>query len=152
MNTKSSSFQQAVVRSVNEKNTQMQKELHNVFRDANGEIGLQKLQRELETERRKTATLQEAVRERDKEYQKLKAQHDKTKRKAILAPENPQVTPTLATGRAVPQAQAQGTGFDRHPFNSNAHNPPFRSATTVSDQSDSGNEVEMLIGNHPVRL
>ncbi|KAI0787101.1 hypothetical protein BC629DRAFT_1440299 [Irpex lacteus] len=113
------SFQQAVVRSVNEKNAQMQKELHNVVREANGEISLlnnkiAELQRELETERRKSATLQEAVRERDKEYQKLKAQHDKIKRKAILAPENPPATPALATGRAVPQAQASaaGTGID----------------------------------------
>ncbi|KAI0347051.1 hypothetical protein BDW22DRAFT_1322233 [Trametopsis cervina] len=71
------SFQHAVIRNVNEKNAQMQKELHNVVREANGEISLlnnkiAELQRELEMEKRKSATLQESVKDRDKEYQKLK--------------------------------------------------------------------------------
>ncbi|KAI0698912.1 hypothetical protein BC835DRAFT_1405289 [Cytidiella melzeri] len=71
------SFQQAVIRSVNEKNAQLQKELHNVVREANGELSLlnnkmTELQRELEMERRKSNTLQDSVKDRDKEYQKLK--------------------------------------------------------------------------------
>lgn len=37
-------------------------------------------------ERRKVRELQDASRERDKEYQKLKAQYDRVKRKALLAP------------------------------------------------------------------
>ncbi|KAJ7904231.1 hypothetical protein B0H14DRAFT_593878 [Mycena olivaceomarginata] len=85
------SFQQAVVRNVNDKNAQLQKQLDNVVREANGEINLlnnknAELQRDLELERRKVRDLQEAAREQDKEYQKLKAQHDKIKRKALLAP------------------------------------------------------------------
>lgn len=52
--------------------------------------------------------------------------------------------------------------FQRQPFNANA-NPgdqsfrsnagdrSFRSNTTLSDHSDSANEVENLLGNHPVR-
>ncbi|CAK5262950.1 unnamed protein product [Mycena citricolor] len=112
------SFQQAVVRSVNDKNAQLQKQLENVVREANGEISLlsnknavPELQRDLELERRKVRDLQEAARERDKEYQKLKvlvavesksnsantgmqAQHDKIKRKALLAPgAGPQMSP-----------------------------------------------------------
>ncbi|KAI5894242.1 uncharacterized protein SCHCODRAFT_02700763 [Schizophyllum commune H4-8] len=72
------SFQQAVVRNLTDKNAQLQKQLDNVVREANGEISLlndktNELQRELELERRKTRDLQEAQRERDKEYQKLKA-------------------------------------------------------------------------------
>ncbi|TFK74408.1 hypothetical protein BDN72DRAFT_759863, partial [Pluteus cervinus] len=42
------------------------------------------LEKDLEVERRKARDLQEAARERDKEYQKLKAQTDKIKRKALL--------------------------------------------------------------------
>ncbi|KAJ6510069.1 hypothetical protein C8R47DRAFT_964275 [Mycena vitilis] len=97
------SFQQAVVRNVNDKNAQLQKQLENVVREANGEINLlsnknAELERDLELERRKIRDLQDAARERDKEYQKLKvrlhsfekctqsmqAQHDKIKRKALL--------------------------------------------------------------------
>ncbi|KAG5654075.1 hypothetical protein H0H81_007801, partial [Sphagnurus paluster] len=44
------------------------------------------LDRDLELERRKIRELQDASREREKEYQKLKALHDKFKRKALLAP------------------------------------------------------------------
>ncbi|KAF7353034.1 E3 ubiquitin-protein ligase CCNB1IP1 [Mycena venus] len=85
------SFQQAVVRNVNDKNAQLQKQLENVVREANGEINLlsnknAELERDLELERRKVRDLQDAAREQDKEYQKLKAQHDKIKRKALLGP------------------------------------------------------------------
>ncbi|KAJ7057109.1 hypothetical protein C8F01DRAFT_1061390, partial [Mycena amicta] len=71
------SFQQAVVRNVNDKNAQLQKQLENVVREANGEINLlnnknAELMRDFELERRKVHDLQEASRERDKEYQKLK--------------------------------------------------------------------------------
>ncbi|KAK7061480.1 E3 ubiquitin-protein ligase CCNB1IP1 [Favolaschia claudopus] len=85
------SFQQAVVRNVNDKNAQLQKQLENVIREANSEINLlsnknAELERDLELERRKVRDLQEAAREQDKEYQKLKAQHEKIKRKTLLAP------------------------------------------------------------------
>ncbi|CAK5276031.1 unnamed protein product [Mycena citricolor] len=121
LNAMDRSFQQAVVRSVNDKNAQLQKQLENVVREANGEISLlsnknadymvPEFQRDLELERRKVRDLQEAARERDKEYQKLKvlvavesksnsantgmqAQHDKIKRKALLAPgAGPQMSP-----------------------------------------------------------
>ncbi|KAJ7117317.1 hypothetical protein C8R43DRAFT_102973 [Mycena crocata] len=88
------SFQQAVVRNVNDKNAQLQKQIENVVREANGEINLlsnknAELERDLELERRKVRDLQDATRERDKEYQKLKAQLDKIKRKALLAPNGP---------------------------------------------------------------
>ncbi|KAJ3842501.1 hypothetical protein F5878DRAFT_576689 [Lentinula raphanica] len=87
------SFQQAVLRNLNDKNSQLQKQLDNVVREANGEIALLNnkatdLERDLEVERRKVRDLQEATREREKEYQKLKAQHDKIKRKALLGPSN----------------------------------------------------------------
>ncbi|TFK43223.1 hypothetical protein BDQ12DRAFT_718460 [Crucibulum laeve] len=83
------SFQQAVVRNMNEKNAQLQKQFDNVVREANSEISLltnktTELEQDLEVERRKVRELQEVSRERDKEYQKLKAQHDKIKRKALL--------------------------------------------------------------------
>ncbi|KIP09885.1 hypothetical protein PHLGIDRAFT_102240 [Phlebiopsis gigantea 11061_1 CR5-6] len=71
------SFQQAVIRSVNEKNAQAQKELNTVVREAQGEIALlnnkiAELQRDLELERRRASTLQDSLKEREKEYQKLK--------------------------------------------------------------------------------
>ncbi|KAF5393729.1 hypothetical protein D9757_000258 [Collybiopsis confluens] len=85
------SFQQAVLRNVNDKSAQLQKQLDNVVREANGEISLlnnklTELERDLEVERRKVRDLQDSMREREKEYQKLKAQHDKIKRKALLGP------------------------------------------------------------------
>ncbi|KAL5530182.1 hypothetical protein ACEPAF_6439 [Sanghuangporus sanghuang] len=86
-----SSFQQAVLKNMNERNAQLQKQLDNVIREANGELSLlnnklQGLERELEIERRKIREMQDAARERDKEYQKLKNHYDKIKRKALLAP------------------------------------------------------------------
>ncbi|PBL02737.1 hypothetical protein ARMGADRAFT_1023914 [Armillaria gallica] len=87
----SRSFQQAVVRNLTDKNNQIQKQLDSVVREANSEISLlnnkiAELERDVELERRKVRELQEASRDRDREYQKLKAQHDKMKRKVLLAP------------------------------------------------------------------
>ncbi|KAG5728735.1 E3 ubiquitin-protein ligase CCNB1IP1 [Termitomyces sp. T112] len=84
------SFQQAVVRNLNDKNAQLQKQLENVVREANGEISLlngkaAELERDLELERRKIHELQDTSRDREKEYQKLKLQLDKFKRKALLS-------------------------------------------------------------------
>ncbi|KAI0334818.1 hypothetical protein GY45DRAFT_1052361 [Cubamyces sp. BRFM 1775] len=83
------SFQQALYRNVTEKHAQLEKRLENVIREANGEISLltnklQDLERDIDTERRKTATLQDSLKESEKEYHKLKAQYDKLKRKALL--------------------------------------------------------------------
>ncbi|KIK44477.1 hypothetical protein CY34DRAFT_625023 [Suillus luteus UH-Slu-Lm8-n1] len=85
------SFQQAVIRNLNDKQAQLQKQLDNVIREANGEINLlsnkvAELERDMELERRKVHELQDSSKEREKEYQKLKAQYDKAKRKALLAP------------------------------------------------------------------
>jgi len=81
------------VRNVNDKNGQLQKQLDNVIREANGEMNLlnnkkAELERDLELERRKVRELQETARERDKEYQKLKIQLDKIKRKTLFGPTN----------------------------------------------------------------
>ncbi|KAI6151831.1 hypothetical protein BKA82DRAFT_2901892 [Pisolithus tinctorius] len=72
-----SSFQQAVSRNLNDRNAQLQKQLENVIREANGEIRLlgdkiTELERDLELERRKVRELQDTSREREKEYQRLK--------------------------------------------------------------------------------
>ncbi|KAH7930015.1 hypothetical protein BV22DRAFT_1001441 [Leucogyrophana mollusca] len=71
------SFQLAVTRNLSDRNAQLQKQLDNVIREANGEINLlsnkvAELERDLELERRKVRELQDASREREKEYQKLK--------------------------------------------------------------------------------
>ncbi|KAF8484487.1 hypothetical protein DFH94DRAFT_623520 [Russula ochroleuca] len=71
------SFQHAVVRSINDKNAQLQKQLENLVREADSEISLlssklSDFERDLDLERRKNRDLQETSRERDKEYQKLK--------------------------------------------------------------------------------
>ncbi|KAF9569371.1 hypothetical protein CPC08DRAFT_624027 [Agrocybe pediades] len=70
-------FQQAVVRNLNDKNAQLQKQLDNVLREANSELSLlnnkkEELERDLELERRKVRELQDASKDRDKEYAKLK--------------------------------------------------------------------------------
>ncbi|KDQ20722.1 hypothetical protein BOTBODRAFT_101062 [Botryobasidium botryosum FD-172 SS1] len=72
-----SSFQQAILKNVNERNAQLQKQLENVIREANSELGLLNnkiagLERDLELERRKSRDLHESSKEKDKEYQKLK--------------------------------------------------------------------------------
>ncbi|ESK93774.1 e3 ubiquitin-protein ligase ccnb1ip1 [Moniliophthora roreri MCA 2997] len=84
-------FQQAVLRNLNDKCAQLQKQLDSVVREANGEIALlnskrAELELDLENEKRKVRDLQEANKEQEKEYQKLKVQHDKMKRKTVLAP------------------------------------------------------------------
>ncbi|EIM88500.1 uncharacterized protein STEHIDRAFT_54448 [Stereum hirsutum FP-91666 SS1] len=71
------SFQQAVLRNLNDKIAILQKQLDNVVREANGEINLLsnkvlELERDAEVERRKIRDMQDAAKERDKEYQKLK--------------------------------------------------------------------------------
>ncbi|TFK55867.1 hypothetical protein OE88DRAFT_668480 [Heliocybe sulcata] len=109
------SFQQAVLRNLNDKNAQLQKQLDNVLREANSEISLlgnkiSELERDLELERRKVRDLQDASRERDKEYQKLKTQYDRVKRKALLgssaaAQDMPAGMNTLGT--------VGGSGIDR---------------------------------------
>ncbi|KII95823.1 hypothetical protein PLICRDRAFT_129839 [Plicaturopsis crispa FD-325 SS-3] len=108
------SFQQAVVRNLNDKSAQAQKQLDNVVREANGEIGLlgnkvSELERDLEVERRKVRDLQDASRERDKEYTRLKTQFDRIKRKALLAPSTSgqQNDASLAFGANLNQQQQQ---------------------------------------------
>ncbi|KAM5532411.1 hypothetical protein V8D89_013905 [Ganoderma adspersum] len=76
------SFQQALYKSVSEKNAQLEKRLENVIRE--GEYEHEHLERDLEMERRKSASLQDTLKEHEKEYQKLKTQYDKLKRKALL--------------------------------------------------------------------
>ncbi|KAG8863835.1 hypothetical protein FRB96_007672 [Tulasnella sp. 330] len=90
-----SSFQTALLRNANEKNATLSKQLENIIREANTEIDLRTnkislLERDLELERKKTRELSDASREKDKEYQKLKNHYDSIKRKALLAPSNPQ--------------------------------------------------------------
>jgi len=98
------SYQQAVLKSLNDKNSQISKQLENVVREANGELNLLNnklagLEHELELERRKARDAQASSREKDKEYQKLKNQFDKVKCKALLGPSN------------LPQVGTDGTGF-----------------------------------------
>ncbi|KAL4075775.1 hypothetical protein J3A83DRAFT_2043666 [Scleroderma citrinum] len=194
-----SSFQQAVTRSLNDRNAQLQKQLENVVREANGEITLlgnkiAELERDLEFERRRVHELQDASREREKEYQRLKDQHDKVKRKALLAPDNtraaiasgldPHNRPQLGNpsrqpggrvdvGAVVGGMEASGvqrtplvtrnapTNFGGQPaypwtssgariptrFGPHHLNPGERSfiAKSVSDQSESVNEVENML-------
>ncbi|KAF8805647.1 hypothetical protein BYT27DRAFT_7234246, partial [Phlegmacium glaucopus] len=89
----SRAFQQAVVRNVNDKNGQLQNQLDNVIREANGEINVlnnkkAELECDLEQECRKVRELQETASERDKEYQKLKILLDKIKQKTLFRPRN----------------------------------------------------------------
>ncbi|CAL1702157.1 unnamed protein product [Somion occarium] len=100
-------FQLTVLRNVSEKSGYLQKELDNAVREARGQISLlnskiSELERDLELERRKSGTLQDSLREREKEYQKLKGHLDKIKRKALLAP------------GSVGQHDAMGIGAERH--------------------------------------
>lgn len=108
------------------------------------------LERDLELERRKVREVHEASRERDKEYQKLKAnvvipsplrnvftilqaQHDKIKRKALLAPDSgggPQ------GNIGFPGAE----GYSRHlPQNPNS-NQPLNVGAVVGDMQANGVE------------
>ncbi|KIL00015.1 hypothetical protein PAXRUDRAFT_130836, partial [Paxillus rubicundulus Ve08.2h10] len=166
------------------------------------------LDRDLELERRKVRELQDASREREKEYQKLKAQHDKVKRKALLAPDAPRAVALPGHGinpfhralsnqtRTAGEVDIGGVvggmeaiGIQRTPLvnrtmlgsfgmqqgHPRSHapqsNPPTRTASvqrhplntgdrsfranSISDRSDSANEVENILlpqsvrGRHP---
>ncbi|KAH8106168.1 hypothetical protein BXZ70DRAFT_420922 [Cristinia sonorae] len=87
------SFQQTVLRTINDKSAYLQKELDNAVREARGQISLlnnklAEIERDFDLERRKTTSLQDSLKDREKEYQKLKVLYDKIKRKALLAPGN----------------------------------------------------------------
>ncbi|KAK2466458.1 hypothetical protein APHAL10511_002100 [Amanita phalloides] len=199
-------FQQAVLRNVSDKNAQLQKQVDNVIREANSEIGLlngkiAELERDLEIERRKNRELQDAARERDKEYQKLKAAHDKLKRKALFvtgtsAAENSNCVNAPTNGHSIVDHSAiiskygrpktldvgavvggmEANGIQRTPLvnrtmvpgpntstNSwvqqpqrNSFRPGFPAPAErshrsghISDCSDSANEVENLLTQHP---
>ncbi|KAF9780288.1 hypothetical protein BJ322DRAFT_328887 [Thelephora terrestris] len=118
------SYQQSVLKYANEKNAHLQKQLDNVIREANGELNLlnsklQALERDVELEKRKNRDLQETSRERDKEYQKLKTQYDRMKRKALLGTNNfnqdpPELNPSganLQTGSLGAENMGNRTGF-----------------------------------------
>jgi len=82
-------FQQAVLKNVNDKSTQLQKQLDNVIREANNEINilttkLSSVEHDLDVERLKQRELQANLLDKDKEYQKLKNHYDRIKRKALL--------------------------------------------------------------------
>ncbi|KAF7433338.1 hypothetical protein PC9H_005288 [Pleurotus ostreatus] len=139
-----SAFQQAVVRNMNDKNAQLQKQLENVVRE--------ELERDLELERRKVREVHEASRERDKEYQKLKAnvvipsplrnaQHDKIKRKALLAPDS----------GGGPQGNIGfpgADGYSRHlPQNPNS-NQPLNVGAVVGDMQANGIQRTPLIARN----
>ncbi|VDC06281.1 unnamed protein product [Peniophora sp. CBMAI 1063] len=83
-------FQHAVVRNVNDKNTQLQRDLSSVTREADSELAalrnkLRELERDLELERRKVRELAETGKTKDKEYQKLKAQHERLKHRTLIS-------------------------------------------------------------------
>jgi len=107
-----------VVRSVNDKNAQLQRQLDSAIRDANSEIELLgskllELERDLELEKRKVKDIQEASRVKDKEYEKLKSQHDKMKRKILLGAGGPLVDAGLmgnAPGRPNGGSTNRSTG------------------------------------------
>ncbi|KIO30999.1 hypothetical protein M407DRAFT_68368 [Tulasnella calospora MUT 4182] len=70
-------FQAALLKNANEKNAALAKDLQNVIAEANSQLSLlndkcSQLERDLELERRKTRDKDERLREKDKEYQKLK--------------------------------------------------------------------------------
>lgn len=154
----------------------------------------------MELERRKVHELQDSSREREKEYQKLKAQYDKAKRKSLLAPSTappgqgvsgvnmfdrppqddhnksrasvdigaviggmdangiqrtPLVNRTMAgpfgphQSGAWPQATRpqQRTNMQRRPFTV-SNNDPSYGTNSISERSDSANEVENMLIPH----
>ncbi|KAF8332862.1 uncharacterized protein EI90DRAFT_2918189 [Cantharellus anzutake] len=121
-----SSFQQAVLRNANERNAQMQKQLENVVREANSELSLLNtkvaaLERDLEVERRKNRDLMDAAKDKDAEYQKLKGQLDKMKRKALLG--------STSLSAAAQNADAS----EKHVYQSNHAGVMLPSTTAAAD-------------------
>ncbi|THH33803.1 hypothetical protein EUX98_g442 [Antrodiella citrinella] len=119
----SSSFQQTVLRTINDKSAYLQKELDNAVREARGQISLlnnklSDVERDLDLERKRATSLQDAMKDREKEYQKLKVQYDKIKRKALLTPG------TLGQNMHEPMQISHAGGPDRiesHSFNNFPH-------------------------------
>ncbi|KAL9712533.1 hypothetical protein Ac2012v2_003771 [Leucoagaricus gongylophorus] len=93
--------------------------------------GPTEFERDLEIERRKVRDLQDASRERDKEYQKLKIQHDKLRRKALLGPANTE------TG-VVPQSRTPENHQQRMRHNGGASGVPTSNDMAVVGLEGSG--------------
>lgn len=76
---------------------------------------MSELERDLELERRKVRELQDTSREREKEYQRLKAQLDKVKRKALLGPDT---TTRVVTSAVNPPTRTplNNTSVQRQPL------------------------------------
>ncbi|CAE6364975.1 unnamed protein product [Rhizoctonia solani] len=114
-----SSFQAAILKNLNERNAHLQKQLDNIVREANSELNLLNnkltgVERDLEVERRKCRDLAESSREKDKEYQKLKA--CRLVLQTILTPDTlataaaNEAAHQLAMNRTTSPAEHQGTG------------------------------------------
>ncbi|KAJ8522967.1 hypothetical protein ONZ45_g533 [Pleurotus djamor] len=96
------------------------------------------LERDLELERRKVRDLHDASRERDKEYQKLKAQFDKIKRKALLS----------GDGKGVPMGVGlDGNAGGRIATAQNA-NLPFNVGAVVGEMQANGIQRTPLVARN----
>ncbi|TCD70502.1 hypothetical protein EIP91_003263 [Steccherinum ochraceum] len=133
----SRSFQQTVARNLGEKNGYLQKELDSAVREARGQISLlnnkvSEMERDLDLERRKSTTLQNSLREREKEYQKLKVQFDKIKRKALLAPGGPNELLHAQGGPPMDTHMRENQAFKA------SHNVPVDVGAVVGDMNANG--------------
>lgn len=93
---------------------------------------MSELERDLELERRKVRDLQEASRERDKEYQKLKTQYDKIKRKALLGSNNNvNQDPSLSLGATLNHQTNRQFGLEEQSNNRRRPLDPMGGATHI---------------------
>ncbi|CAB5376428.1 unnamed protein product [Rhizophagus irregularis] len=87
--TQEACFQEMLYKNLEEKYTQLEKQVQGVMRDAQSEITslrakLQALQKDMELEKRKTHDLAEQLQEKSRQFSKLQIMYDKLKRRTLV--------------------------------------------------------------------
>lgn len=111
-----------------------------MVREANGELNIlnnkkAELERDVELERRKVRELQDASREQNKEYLKLKVQHDKLKRRALLS------SNTIPAGNV-----GNENGVLGNPLHNYLDEPLVRSRAFLGTNAGNSVDLEAVVG------
>ncbi|BGP12458.1 hypothetical protein JCM10213v2_000375 [Rhodosporidiobolus nylandii] len=136
-----SAFQALITKNAQERISVLEAQLNAVTREASAEISLLKervatSERDLELERRRVRDLQETHKSNAKAYNKLKAQYDKAKQRALLNPGDPNLAQAFNAPAPSPAAARQA--FVPAPGNTNAFSRSTSSASVPQTRHTGG--------------
>ncbi|CAG8647992.1 6626_t:CDS:2 [Cetraspora pellucida] len=80
--TQEACFQEMMYKSLEDKYTQLEKQVQSLMRDAQSEVTT--LQKDMELEKRKTHDLAEQLQEKGRQFSKLQLMYDKLKRRSLV--------------------------------------------------------------------